>query len=191
MCSAPKPDCSSSRCACARRSICRRASTRRRCWCASTAAVRWDSQRRTSWWSDLASSSRADPSLTLGMTWGSPPHPGGAVVLLPRRLGRLVLAHQLLADGAEDALVGGGGEIDQVLAILVAVEGDDEAVDAEGDDAAQVAVLAGEVVLAEVRDGVEQLAVAHVEVAVGAEDLRRGFLVRGGEDEAVDDVAVD
>src|SRR5437762_7975741 len=89
----------------------------------------------------------------------SPSHPGRLlVVLVARLLPHLVRVDELLADGAEDALIGSGGEIDQVLAVAVAVEGDDEAIDAEGDGAPEVAVLAGEVVIAEVGVGFEELA---------------------------------
>ena len=76
-------------------------------------------------------------------------------------------------------------EIDQPLPLAVAIEGDHEPVDAKRHRAAEVFVFGGEVVFAEVVDGIEELAVGDVEVSVGSEDARGGIFVRGGDDQAV------
>ena len=60
----------------------------------------------------------------------------------------------------------------EVLAVVIAVERDHEAIDAERDHASEVAILGGEIVLAEVRDRIEQLAVVEVETLVLIEDVR-------------------
>ncbi len=111
--------------------------------------------------------------------------------MFPALPGPLIRRIELFADGAEDALVGRGGEIDQMLTVLVAVEGDDEAIDPESHRPAQVLILGREVVFAEVRDGVEQLAVRGVEAAVGIQDLRGRLRVGSGDDQTVDEIVVD
>src|SRR6185295_13255857 len=99
--------------------------------------------------------------------------------------------HELLADRAEDALVGGGGEIEQMLALVKTVEGDHEPVDAKRHHAPEVSILSGEIVLAEVRDRIEQLAVVQVETFVLIEDVAGRLFVRGRNDDAVDQIVVD
>src|SRR5881296_902665 len=81
----------------------------------------------------------------------------------------LLGGHELLADRAQDALIGERGQVDQVLAILVAVENDHEAVDPKRHRPPQESILGGEVVFAEVGDGIEELAVADVERPIGVE----------------------
>src|SRR5438094_9616321 len=70
------------------------------------------------------------------------------VTTQPRDLATLlfgVRGHELLADGAEDALIGERGQIDEVLPIFVAVEYHHKAIDPKGHRSPQVAILGGEV----------------------------------------------
>src|SRR5207248_8816635 len=103
----------------------------------------------------------------------------------------LIRRHQLLADRAEDSLIGEGGEVDEVLAVLKSVKDHDEAIDAERHRPPEKAILGREVVFAEVRDRIEELAVADEECAIRVEDRRRGVLVRCGDDQALNLIVVD
>src|SRR5437016_3136516 len=104
---------------------------------------------------------------------------------------QLVGRDELLADRAENALIGRAGEIDQLLPLDESVERDQKPIDAKRDRASHVLVLGREVVFAEVWDGIEQLAVANVEEAIGVEQPRRGVAIRGGDDDADDRLVVD
>src|SRR5712692_10158415 len=99
------------------------------------------------------------------------PPPSSLDSMRPRRLGarsaigRVVVLrrHQLPANGAEDSLIGRAGEIDKMLTIFVSVECDDESIDTEGHGAAEEAIFRREVLFAQVRDGIEQAAVANIQ----------------------------
>ena len=78
-----------------------------------------------------------------------------------------------------------------MLSIFESVEDDNESIDPKRHRPSKILILGREVVFAEVRDRVEQLAVRGVEAAVGVEDLRGGLLVCRGDDQAVDEIVVD
>src|SRR6266545_6721783 len=79
-------------------------------------------------------------------------------------------AHELLPNRAQNPRIRRHSQIDELLPVAIAVEGDDESIDAERDGASEVFVFGGEVVFAEVADRVEEFAVAHVEIAISSED---------------------
>src|SRR5260370_42052356 len=112
---------------------------------------------------------------------------GGSRLLLSLPLS----SDKLIADRPQDLLIGERREIDQMLAVFVSVEDDDEAIDPKRHRPSQKLVLGREVVFAEVGDGVEKAAVLDEELPVRVEDLGRSGLVCRRNDEAFDDVASD
>src|SRR5260370_29961080 len=66
---------------------------------------------------------------------------------------------KLIADRPQDLLIGERREIDQMLAVFVSVEDDDEAIDPKRHRPSQKLILGREVVFSEVGDGVAEVAV--------------------------------